>query len=74
MQTMNVNNAGKHPVKLTEELLVGDKLVCSFNYTREIVRVISETAKTITFEVLEDYDNKIYVKRLNKGAKQPVKA
>lgn len=74
MQTMNVNNAGKHPVKLTEELKVGDKLVCSFSYTREIVRIVSETAKTITFEVLEDYDNKIYSKRLLKGSRQPVKA
>ena len=46
------------------EIKEGDFLIWNFGYTSEVTKILKETAKTVTLEIIES--GKIYERKLNK--------
>ena len=62
---IHLQGIGEKPAKPAKEIKVGDVLIWNFG-VKSIVKSITETKSGKSINILEDYDGKVYKRRLLK--------
>lgn len=65
MKTVNLQSVGEHKAKPAQDFSIGEEMVWNFGSKSEVVAILKETAKFITFSLLCS-DGNVYAKRLKK--------
>ena len=63
---IHLQGIGEKPAKPAKEIKIGDVLIWNFG-EKSIVKSITETKSGKSINILEDYDGKIYKRRLLKN-------
>lgn len=66
-----LQDCGWSTAKLGRDIVPGDVLRYNCGYTSTVVRIVKETAKTRTVEILSHYDNKLYMQSFRKDTYKP---
>ena len=64
--TIHLQGIGERPAKPASQIRVGDVLIWNYG-EKSIVKSITETKSGKSINILEDYDGKIYKRRLLKN-------